>query len=365
MQHIRGRALDIFLIITLLFAAYFLRDYFTLIIISIIIAFLFYPVYRWLEHKLRGKSGLASSLTIVIAILTVAIPLAVILAITIAQAAAIVSDISKLASNINLSRSGADELIAYVNRAIDTTPFGSHVNLTTNAVIAFVESRASQVANFVLTILKGTVTGVGSFITNVIISFFVLSAIFQHKDRIIDTLKKLNPFGDRVADLYLSRAGTMTTAMIRGQFVIAVMQGVLGATFLSIAGMDYFVFFALILTVLSMIPLGGGILTIPIGIGMILVGNIWQGVFVLLTHFLVITNIDNFIRPKLVPASARLNPALTILGVFAGISMFGFIGIVLGPVVMILIVTTIEVYIAANAGNVKQEIIPATPRKRS
>jgi len=64
----------------------------------------------------------------------------------------------------------------------------------------------------------------------------------------------------------------------------------------------------------------------------------------------VVTNIDNVLRPILVPKEARLDPALMLLAVFSGIAMFGFWGIVLGPVLMIIIVTTISVYLAVYKG---------------
>src|SRR5262249_4882590 len=79
-------------------------------------------------------------------------------------------------------------------------------------------------------------------------------------------------------------------------------------------------------------------------------GNIAGGVFVILWHLLVVTNIDNFLRPVLVPKDARLNSALMLLAVFAGLAMFGPWGIVIGPVLMILIVTTIDVYLAVYKG---------------
>ncbi len=99
-----------------------------------------------------------------------------------------------------------------------------------------------------------------------------------------------------------------------------------------------------------MIPLGSGIVTIPFGIGMMFFGNIAGGAFVVLFHLIGITNVDNFLRPILVPKEARLDPALMLLSVFSGIAMFGFFGIVLGPVLMILIVTTISVYLAVYKG---------------
>ena len=99
-----------------------------------------------------------------------------------------------------------------------------------------------------------------------------------------------------------------------------------------------------------MIPLGGGILSIPVGIGMMLFGNMFGGIFVIAFHLFVVTNIDNVLRPILVPRQARLDSALMLLAVFAGIAMWGFWGIVIGPVVMIVVVTTVSVYLAVYKG---------------
>ena len=108
--------------------------------------------------------------------------------------------------------------------------------------------------------------------------------------------------------------------------------------------------FVIFLTALSFIPLGSGIIVIPLGIGMAVFGNITGGIFVVVFHIVVVTSIDNLLRPFLVPKSAHLNPALMLLAVFAGLKMFGFWGIVLGPVLMIVIVTTISVYLAVDKG---------------
>jgi predicted PurR-regulated permease PerM len=145
--------------------------------------------------------------------------------------------------------------------------------------------------------------------------------------------------------------GAMVKGTVMGQFVIAVCQGVAGAASIYIAGFHQgFFLFAVLLSALSVIPLGSGIVTIPFGIGMILFGNVFGGVFVIAFHLIVVTNIDNFLRPILVPKAARLDSALMLLAVFAGIAMFGAWGIVIGPVLMIVIVTTISVYLAVYKG---------------
>ena len=143
-------------------------------------------------------------------------------------------------------------------------------------------------------------------------------------------------------------------------------QGIAGAVSIYIAGLhEGFFIFAILLTALSVIPLGSGIVTIPLGIGMVLFGNVAGGLFIVLWHLLAVTNIDNFLRPILVPREARLDPALMLLAVFSGIAMFGFWGIVIGPVVMIIIVTTISVYLAVYKGiAMEQHEDVAKPRKK-
>jgi predicted membrane protein len=82
----------------------------------------------------------------------------------------------------------------------------------------------------------------------------------------------------------------------------------------------------------------------PIGIVLLLSGNTWQGLFVIGAFILIVANIDTALRPVLVPKDAYLNPALLILGVFGGLSLMGLIGALYGPVILILLVTSIEVY---------------------
>lgn len=204
-----------------------------------------------------------------------------------------------------------------------------------------------HVGQWLLQFLQGAAGGIAGAVTQAIIFVYVFVALLVNRDKVRTLIGQLNPLGDEVTELYLKKAGAMVRGTVSGQFVIALCQGVAGAASIYIAGFHHgFFIFSILLTALSIIPLGGGIVTIPFGIGMIFYGNIAGGTFVILWHLLVVTNIDNFLRPILVPRDARLNSALMLLSVFAGIAMFGPWGIVIGPVLMILIVTTIDVYLA-------------------
>lgn len=336
------QALAIATVIALLFGAYFLRHYFTLIIFAAILAFLFKPMYdkRVAKSKNPGRSA---ATTFVSALFIILVPLAIVSALTVMQ---VNHSIKNINTNVNSSSVTelSQHLIDSANRVLAKTP--SDFRVTSE----WVHDEAADLAKKVGTAFVNNITTYAgnffSFFTTSIIFIFVFLSLLKNQGTLLKMIKQLNPLGDEISDLYVRRISAMTKAMVRGQFIIAIAQGFTDATLLYIAGLhEAYFFFFMILTALSFIPLGGGILAIPIGIGMILTGNITGGLIVIIGHLIIVTNIDNVLRPKLVPAEARLDSALTILSVFSGIALLGFLGIVVGPVIMITIVTTISVYL--------------------
>lgn len=335
------KALTYAVLIALVGGALFLRPFFGLIVVAMIFAFLYSPLYNWFQKRFKNDNT-AASVTLVVSILTLVIPLVIVIALTIGQATIIVSDVGESFGGSNPSQFLQNSLDSLNSFLSDVT--GNDVLITEQDVWDKVSGYATVLAGFVLDLLQGWVGSIGSIVTNVILYVYVFMAVLLHQKKLIGLFHSLVPLNKDIRDLYLTRTGEMTKGMVRGQFVIALCQGVTSATTLYFAGVPYFIFWVVLLSFMSLIPLGGGIITIPLGIARVLLGDIWQGVFILLGHFLIVTNIDNVLRPALVPKTVRFNAALTLLAVFAGIGMFGFLGIVIGPIIMILILTTLETY---------------------
>lgn len=341
------RALAIVTGIALLFGAYFLRSYFMLIAIAAIVAFLFTPFYNRL--RARVNSGLAVTLTVLAALATVVLPLIAVISLATVQISRMLINVAEWAKTADLNNLG-DRAMATVNNLLNKLPFQTPT-ITEQSLRENLGKVAQTVGEWLLRTMSGAAGGAIGLITGAIIFLYVLISLLVNKGEVIMLLRRLNPLGEEVTDLYLAKMGAMVKGTVKGQFIIAVIQGTLGAASIYIAGFHSgFFIFAIFLTALSVIPLGSGIVTIPFGIGMMFFGNVGGGLFVVLFHLLGITNVDNFLRPILVPREARLDPALMLLSVFSGIAMFGFFGIILGPVLMILIVTTISVYLEVYKG---------------
>ena len=341
------RALVVMTVIALGFGAYFLRSYVLLIAIAAVLAYLFNPLYSRLRSKMNV--GLSATVTLLTAILIVAIPLTGVGILAFMQISQMVDSVSRWVSETDFTAL-AQRLLDSANEVLARIPF-LDVTLTQDSVRDAMATLGQNGGEYALSFLQESVGSIASLVTSAVIFLYVFVALLTKGDRVLDLFRDLNPLGDNISDIYLAKIGAMVSASVKGQFIIAVCQGVAGAVSIYLGGIhDAFFMFVIFLTALAFIPLGSGILAIPLGIGMALFGNVFGGVFVVVFHLVVTTNIDNVLRPLLVPKSAHLHPALMLLAVFAGLSMFGFWGIVLGPVLMIVIVTTVSVYLAVYRG---------------
>lgn len=342
------RALAIATVIALAFGAYFLRGFFILIVVAAVVAYLFDPLYDRLNK--RFSSGLSATLTLLAALAIVIIPISGAVAIGVVQISNMVRSVADWVGRTDLSALG-ERSLKVVNELLDRVPFLSSTDITTEQLQHWVVTFAQRAGEWGLEFLQGAAGGLFGGLTAAIIFLYVFISLLVNGDQVRLLIRRLNPLGEEATDLYLAKMAAMVRGTVRGQFVIALAQGVAGAISIYIAGFhDGFFIFAILLSALSVIPLGGGIVTIPFGIGLALFGNVVGGIFVIVFHVIVVTNIDNVLRPILVPKEAKLDSALMLLSVFAGITMFGFLGIVIGPVVMIVIVTTISVYLWVYQG---------------
>jgi len=159
-------------------------------------------------------------------------------------------------------------------------------------------------------------------------------------------IKSIIPFDDSSIEKYFEKSGLIVTASLKGQFVISIVTAITSTLLLCLffGIWQYFVVIVIILTLLGMVPLGSGVVVIPIALIEMFTGNFWAGFWVLLIYLVVICNIDTVLRPHLIPKKANLIPAVTTLATFSGIYYFGIMGIIYGPLIVILLTTTIEIY---------------------
>ncbi len=342
------RILPVVVILATLAGVFLVATFVPVVLLAAIAAIILYPFYIRLNKRMQ-RPGAASALTFVCLLLIIIIPFVFIIALTVSEAKQLISSLQAGGSTVTLSTLSS-HLLEAVNKLLDTLTRGTY-QITITQIQEFLARSASSFVAFFLDVLTSSFSSISGFITRFILFIYLFTAMLTHANRLKEVFSTLNPLGEDISTLYMKRTAAMVRGAVGGQLIIAVCQGFAEAGILYIAGIHNYTFLlALILTVLSIIPLGGGIVAIPIGIILLLTGHVWQGLVVLLGHFLIITNIDNVLRPQLVPVTVRINSALMLLSVFGGIARFGFMGIVIGPVIMILVLSTLEVYLPFAKG---------------
>jgi len=335
----------VFFYLLLLFTAYvaytLLKPYLGVLVFTIVLVIVFRPVYRHYLKWFRRRQGPAIALTIVTIFVVMLIPTTLIAEITVNQAIALSKDIAAL----NTSEvSFLSYAVEQGNEFLDKFPVEHGFVLTEEQIIQSLKNAAAPAGSF----LAGQVLELGSSTVDIIATFIIflslLAALLPAWPSITQMLKDLSPLDDELDQKYIDRVTAMTNSMVRGIFVVAVTQGLAMGLFLWIAGVPYTAFWTLLSTFLSILPVGSSLVAFPIGIILILIGNTWQGILVILGYILVVSNIDAILRPKLVPKETQLSSVLVLLSLFGGVKLFGFLGVIYGPVVMIFLLTTVEVY---------------------
>lgn len=347
--------------------------YISVAILSFIVVSIFYPVHRFYVRKVKSE-GIASILSVISVFVTAILPLIMFVALSIYQVRTFYNDINNFLDGrqyniediVDTSNSIIDKIPyfeyevteeALRNTVEETIPFLSTETENQDADVSPSSSTSpnNNLASIANDVLETTVNisnimiGIISDSTTKIIVFvYLLAALFPNYEKVLEYIKRISPFDDDVDQVYLSRFKEMSHAMVKGQLIIAIVQGVVSGLLLWALGVPYTIFLTLLMIFLSIIPLGAGMINIPVAIIFALQGNFLATILIFLNHFVVITNIDNILRPMLVPEESNLPGVLTLIAVFGGIQFFGFFGFIYGPVVVILFITTLEVFIQFN-----------------
>ena len=319
-----------------------LQPYLGVVIFSVIIVVIFKPLYDRIEKWVGGRKGLATTLTIVAMFLAVLIPVLFVINITVNQAAVLLADLRAFVAGDNTT---FETMIDQINDVIVRIPYAAQYQINDDSVLEAVQNMAGPVTQYVASQAISFGSASVEWITNGIIFLSVVGTLFPTYDKTLQLIRDLSPLPDDLDQIYIDRFVAMTKAMFKGIFIIALIQGVVAGVFMAIAGTAYVFFLTLLAIFVAVLPLGVNILTIPVAIAHFMLGNTWQGILIIAASLLIVSQLDNLVRPRLVKEDAHLNPALILLSAFGGLAWFGFLGVIYGPIIAIFFMTTIEIYL--------------------
>ncbi len=302
-----------------------------------VIAAISYPLYQRL-YTFFHHQNLASVMTLTIVTIIILIPLTTIGTLLIRESINLYGLINNPDSPINTTIQTTIDFFknsAFSQIIRDNQPFLSE------KISEFAKTGLSTVFTTLTNLTQNSVTFVVMFVLMLYTLFFFL----RDGEGMLKKMMHIFPLGDKYEVLLYKKFTSTASAAIKGTLVIGGIQGTLGAILFSIVGIQGALIWGIIMAFFSIVPAAGSSLVwLPAGIILLLTGNIWQGILVLIVGGLIISTIDNFIRPILVGKDTQMHPALILFSTLGGIALFGISGFVIGPIIASLFLAFWEIY---------------------
>jgi predicted PurR-regulated permease PerM len=314
------------------------------IVWAILLSIIFYPLFQKLQRLLKKREAISAMIMTLLVIIVIVLPSGF-LAISLANE--VVDAYHNLEEMIKTGR-----LQAYLEQIRQFTPFqwvwtrlDQYLDLSQADPFKFLLQNVRQIGTFLFNQTSVIFKGLSTFVIGFFFALLSLYYLFKDGNRLLERLKAIAPIPPKERELILLRFKDMIYATIYGGIVVAIVQGSLGGLIFWILGISSPILWGTAMALLSFIPVGGTALVwAPASLLFIIQGNFLKGIILLLFGVLVISMVDNLLRPKLISSKTNIHPLLLFFSVLGGIQAFGMIGLVAGPLITTLCLTLIEIY---------------------
>ncbi len=328
----------LFLIATLTVFFFIAAPYIGAIFLALITATLFKGPHERLLTFFNGRKNLAALTSVVLVLAIILIPLLIIGPLLVKESATLYATVQD--SNTDLE--SLDKTVGALETFLNSRFPSLQVDLDRFLNIGPYIDRA-------LIWLSGNLASFFSNVLRITLSAFlyVLSLFYLFKDG--KTLTKniilWSPLFDMHDTLILHKISTTVISVLRGQLMVGLIQGFLTGLGFWIFGVPNPIIWGSVAAVSSLIPaIGTSFVSIPAIVYLLITGDAWQGIGLLLWAAVAVGTIDNILAPYLMNRGVQIHPFLVLVSVLGGISFFGPIGFIAGPVVLSLLFALLELY---------------------
>jgi predicted PurR-regulated permease PerM len=337
----------LFLLIAVTFAfAWILWPFFGAVFWGAVLAIVFAAPYRRLLRSMAYKRTLAALSTVMIVLMMVIFPLTLIVALLLQEGLAVYERV----------QSGELSIARYFQQVFGALPtwisdlldrFGlTNLGLMQERLSAGLMKGSQFVASQLISIGQNTF----DFIVNVAIVLYLLFFLLRDGDVLVRRIRDAVPLhAEQQRDLF-NRFTTVIRATVKGNVVVAIVQGALGGLIFWFLGVHAPVLWGVLMALLSLLPaVGSALIWVPVAIYFLVTGAIWQGIVLIAFGVLVIGLVDNVLRPVLVGKDTKMPDYVVLISTLGGMAIFGLNGFVIGPVIAAMFMAVWDIVASSRA----------------
>jgi predicted PurR-regulated permease PerM len=338
----------LFLVIAVSLAfAWILWPFYGAVFWGTILAILFAPLNRRLLSSMGKRRTLAALTTVTIVLLIVILPLTLIGALLVQEALSVYARFQSGELNLGLYfQQVFGALPGWVTNLLDR--FG-----LTN--LAAVQERLStglvQGGQFVAAKALNIGQNTFDFIVNVCIVLYLLFFLLRDGDDLARRIRNAIPLHREQQRELFNRFTTVIRATVKGNVVVAIVQGALGGLIFWFLGVHAPVLWGVVMAFLSLLPaVGSALVWVPVAVYFLVTGALWKGIVLIAFGVLVIGLVDNVLRPMLVGKDTKMPDYVVLIATLGGIAIFGLNGFVIGPVIAAMFMAVWDIVATSRAG---------------
>lgn len=307
---------------------------------AVALAIVFYPAHKLIEEKLPKRPNIAAGLSIVTVLLVVVLPIIGIAAAVTREAGALYQQLRTGDFDLSAIFTNLAERLPQVESALQRT--GIYPERISEQLSSIAATVSGFLANWALELGQDTLrTAIFFFLMLYLLYFFL-----KDGNRILDGLVHALPLGDNRERALLARFEEVSRATIKGSLVIGVVQGAIGGIAFAVLGLGAPALWGVLMALLSIVPaIGPALVWVPAVIILLLSDRIIAGLILFLIGAVIISLVDNLLRPVLVGRDTRMPDYLILLSTLGGLTAFGLAGVVIGPVIAAFFLTVWEMAI--------------------
>ncbi len=308
-----------------------------------ILAHVTFPLHVRLTALLKGRET-ASAALLTLGILAIVVAPVVVLASLLIQETGSAYD----AINAWVQSGGVKRLPAQ----LATLPLGEHLQEALGRVIvspgdieSFLLQSSKAVSGFVVEQAAGFAKNAFLLAANFLVAIVTLFFFFKDGTRFLDGLYRIIPLEDAHKGKIVARLDQTITAVVKGTVITAIVQGLLAGTAYAILGVPFPVFLMALTILLAPLPFGGtALIWGPVALYLFWVGPTWKAIAMLLWGMSAVAIVDNVLTPLLIGKGAKLPVLFLFFSILGGLSAYGLIGLFLGPILLAILLTAIQIY---------------------
>lgn len=327
------------LIGTMLLFFRMVQIFFVPVLLAAVFSTLFYPLYEAFVRIVRGRRALAAFLCCFVLLLGLIVPLYIVADLVAREA-------------IEFYRTAQVQIGEFFQQGpagplgrLRSLPLLRDLRLDQIDWKSALQKAASTAGSFLATAINKTSRGTIQVVVLLFTTLFTMFYFLRDGKDMLRRVQYLIPLDREYKEAFAARFSSVARATVKGTLLIALVQGSLSGITLWIFGVGSPFLWGVLSVLFAMIPLVGvGMVLYPAALIQMATGHLWMGIGIVLVTTLVIVNVDNLMRPRLVGQEVGMHDLMVFFSTLGGISMFGPMGFIIGPMVAALFLSMLDIY---------------------